>query len=259
METRPVSSTATWLVQPAPRPEAAARLLCLPYGGGGAAVYRPWSALLPAEIELNLVQLPGRESRLREQPHTRLQSLLEALTPAVMEKTDRPYALFGHCMGALIVFELARALRRMGAPAPAVLFVSGRRAPHLPDPDPPLHPLADVQFLRTIIRRYNGIPRVILEDAELLRLFLPTLRADMELIETHTHAQEAPLNCPIVALGGIEDARAGVDALAAWHEHTSGNFQMQQFPGDHFYLQNERDALIKLITAALHQSMHRVA
>lgn len=246
-----IPAAQPWLVEPDPQPGAALRLICLPYAGGGAVVYRPWRRLLPPSVALSIVQLPGRETRLREAPFTRMAALVAALAEAAAPLAAGPYALFGHSMGALVAFELARALRRAGAPAPRCLFVSGRRAPQLPDPEPPLHPLADGPFVGAMVRRYNAIPRVILEDVELLRLFLPTLRADFELIETYAYADEAPLACPIVALGGQDDVRARGADLEAWRAHTTASFRARQLPGGHFYLQDERAALIDEIVGAL--------
>lgn len=245
------STASPWIIEPDPQPGATVRLFCLPYAGGGAAAYRPWRQLLPASVALSVVQLPGRETRLREAPYRRLGPLVETLVEAVAPAIDRPYALFGHSMGALIAFEFARALRRRGAPEPVCLIVSGRRAPQLADPDPPLHQLADGAFVGAMVRRYNGIPRVILEDVELLRMFLPTLRADLELIETYVYQGEPPLASPIVALGGQSDARASADELAAWGAQTAAGCQVRLLPGDHFYLQGERAALLDLITATL--------
>lgn len=254
MQSQPTLTAHPWLVEPEPRPNAALRLICIPYAGGGAVVYRPWREQLPPSVALSIAQLPGRESRLREAPLRRIGPVVEALAEAVGPLTTRPYALFGHSMGALIAFELARALRRGGAPLPVCLFVSGRRAPQLPDPEPPLHALADGPFVGAMVRRYNAIPRIILEDIELLRLFLPTLRADLELIETYRYADEAPFACPIVALGGQDDGRATAADLEAWRAHTTTEFRVRRLPGDHFYLQAERAALLDEITGALKAS-----
>ncbi len=233
-----------WFVRPELRPQAEVRLFCLPYAGSGAAVYRPWLAELPDAVELNVVQLPGRELRLREPPYKRMGALVAELAPAMAGLLDRPYLLFGHSMGALIAFELARALRRSGARPPDCLVVSGRRAPQLPDNEPPLHQLSDGAFVGAMVRRYNGIPRAILNEVELLRLFLPTLRADLELIETYEYAAETPLACPMIALGGQSDSRVSSADLLAWQAQTSADFRMRQLPGEHFYLQAERAALV---------------
>lgn len=246
-----------WFARPERRPHAAIRLFCLPYAGSGAVAYRPWLAHLPATIELRVVQLPGREARLREQPYTRMAPLIETLVPIVERQLDRPYVLFGHSMGALVAFELARALRRRGAPPPVCLAVSGRRAPQLPDPDAPLHALADTLFVKEMVRRYNGIPRVILEDAELLRLFLPTLRADFELVETYQYRPEPALACPVAAFGGHADGRASLDELEAWQAQSDGPFSARQLPGGHFYLQDERAALVAALVEALSTTVGR--
>lgn len=251
LDGRPQHELQPWLIRPEPRPQAELRLFCLPYAGAGAAAYRPWLAHLPPTVELLIVQLPGRESRLREQPFTHMQPLIEAVAPAVVPLLDRPYLLFGHSMGALIAFELARALRRRGAPAPSCLAVSGRRAPQLPDPDPPLHKLDDAWFVAAMVRRYNGIPKLILDDPELLRLFLPTMRADLTLIETYAYTPEPPLDCPIVAFGGRSDGRASLPELEAWGAQTLQPLGARQLPGDHFYLQGARAELLAAMLAAL--------
>jgi surfactin synthase thioesterase subunit len=231
------------------------RLICLPYAGGGAAAWHPWLPLLPNWIELAMVQLPGREGRLREPPLTRMEHAIDALVPALHTLTDLPYALFGHSMGALMAFALARALRADGAPAPALLVVSGRRAPQLIDPESPIHTLADGPFVGALIRRYNAIPRPLLEDVELLRLFLPAVRADLEMLETYTYQPAPPLNSPILALGGRDDSRATPDDLAAWQSQTRSAFRTQHFPGGHFYINPERAALVQTIIATLAEAM----
>ena len=223
------------------------RLFCLPYAGGGTAVYRPWSDDLPEDIELCLVQLPGRETRMRETPYMSLQELVADLEVALTPLLDRPYAIFGHSMGGLIALVLARRLRGNGLPEPERLFVSGRRAPQVPDPDPPLHQLSDAAFVATMVRRYNGIPKVLLQNVDLLRLFLPTLRADMTMIETYSIPEEPPLEAPIAAFGGREDNRATREQLAAWRELTRGPFTLRMFPGGHFFVQSARAELVASI------------
>jgi medium-chain acyl-[acyl-carrier-protein] hydrolase len=179
-----------------------------------------------------------------------MEPLIAELVVAIAPLARHPFALFGHSMGALVAFELARALAQKGLP-PACLFVSGRRAPQLPDPEPPLHQLADGPFVGAMVRRYNAIPQAILAETELLRLFLPTLRADFELLETYHYHAAALLPCPIVAFGGSDDPRAARAELAAWQHQTVGRFEMEQFPGDHFYLNSARSALLAAIVAKL--------
>jgi surfactin synthase thioesterase subunit len=215
------------------------------------APFRPWIERFPANVEVCLVQLPGRETRMREVPYSLLNDLVADLARALDPLLDQPYALFGHSMGALIGFALAHHLRSLDRPQPVHLFVSARRPPHLPDADAPLHQLPDAALVAALVRRYNGIPRVLLEDAELLRLFLPTLRADLTMLETYPYVERSPLECPITAFGGWEDSRVTQVDLAAWSNLTGGHFAAQMFPGGHFFLQSEREALIAAMVEGL--------
>lgn len=245
-----VFPTTVWLARSQRRPLARLRLFCLPFAGSGAAVYSNWSDALPDAIELCPIQLPGRETRLREAAHDRLTPLVEDLGQALRPYLDKPFAFFGHSLGALIAFELTRYLRRGAHPLPEHLFVSARRAPHLPEPDSPLHRLPDTAFVDGLQRRYNAIPEVILRDPEYLQLFIPTLRADFAVVETYTHAAEPALAVPITGFCGRDDARATPEAMAGWREHTTRPFDLSVFPGGHFFLQPAKTQLLQALTAA---------
>jgi medium-chain acyl-[acyl-carrier-protein] hydrolase len=222
------------------------RLFCFPYAGGGAMAYRAWGQDLPGGIEVCPVQLPGRENRLLEPPFTRLASLVQTLLDVLRPYLDRPFALFGHSLGALIGFELARQLQKQFGLFPAHLFVSGHRAPQLPDPDRPLHDLPEAKFVEEL-RRLGGTPEVVLRDRDMLQLVLPVLRADFALCETYTYAGWDALGCPITALGGWQDHKVRYEELIAWQEQTQAGFQLRMFPGDHFYLRNARIPLLRTI------------
>ena len=227
------------------------RLFCLPPAGSGASPFRAWARALPDGIELCPIQLPGREERLTERPYDRLAPLVDALAGALRDHLDRPFALFGHSMGALLAFELARALRRDGAGLPLLhLFVSGYRAPHLPDPDPPLHPLPGPAFWDEV-RRLNGTPTVVLDNAELRRLVEPTLRADFAVHETYAHEPGEPLACPISVFGGLDDQEVSRGQLEEWRRHARGPFILRMLPGDHFFIHPSRDALLRAIAEDL--------
>jgi medium-chain acyl-[acyl-carrier-protein] hydrolase len=246
MSTPPVSSgdLERWIARPEPSSDAAVRLICFPYAGGGAAQYLPWRALLQPNIELCAWKLPGRESRLREPPQTRLTELATTLAQVLQPLTDRPFAFFGHSLGALVAFETARGLRRAGLPTPELLFVSGRAAPQLASSDSPIHHLPQAAFLAEIVRRYDGIPQAVLAEPELLKLLLPTLRADLAMLETYRYAEEAPLPCAISAFGGRNDPRTSIASLQKWQHQTVDAFRVEAFPGGHFYLQTERAAVL---------------
>ena len=244
-----------WVRCPRPSDQARIRIFCLPFGGGGAAIFREWPRDLWPEIEVWHVQLPGREARHREPALTRMEALVAPLADAMLPYLDRPYIVFGHSMGALIGFELARRLRKLGAPDPLHLFVSARRAPHVADPHPPLHTLPDADLVAQLTRRYNGMPRAVLENAELLRMFIPIVRADLTMTETYVYAPEAPLACPISAFGGLEDDAVTRDDLAAWGDQTGAGFTLRMVPGGHFFLQTDRARLLAALRADLQQTL----
>lgn len=244
------NTKSSWFIYPRPDPQAHLRLFCFPHSGGSAAVFASWQQRLPATIEVWPVQLPGRGKRLSEPAYTHLPLLIEALHAAMLPYLDKPFAFFGHSMGALVSFELARHLRRNAGRSPAHLIVSAHRAPHLPDPDPPVHHLPEPALLAEL-RRLNGTPAELLEHAELLELLLPTLRADFALCETYTYTDDRPLDCSIAALGGLEDHDVPYEHLAAWRIQTQATFTLRMFPGDHFFLNTTRPLLLQTLVHEL--------
>ena len=240
-----------WIVRRKPNPRAALRLLCFPYAGGGASIYRTWPEALPADVELCAIELPGRETRGRERPFERLGPLIASLTDAVARELETlaPFAIYGHSLGALLGFSFARELGRRSLAAPAHLFVAGRRAPQLPEPSP-MHELPEPEFLARL-RRLGGIPDAVFQEAELMAYFLPILRADIAVNETAVAPVGEPLSCPITALGGVADERASPDELDAWRVQTTAAFDRALFPGGHFFLQTARTELLAALSVHL--------
>lgn len=243
------SSSEVWIGRPRPNPAARLRLFCFPYAGGGASVFSTWPRQLPEQVELCAIRLPGRETRLSERPFDRLTPLVQALATGIAPWLTKPFAFYGHSLGALVSFELARELRRRGAPQPHRLLVSGRRAPHLPGPAP-VYNLPDPEFL-SWIRALGGTPEEVLREPELLAMFLPILRADVAVNEAEPFVAEPPLDCPISAFGGLEDERAQRAELEAWRELTRGPFTLEMFPGGHFFLRSARDLFLRSVAAHL--------
>jgi len=245
----PAPAYDPWFPLARPNPGARLRLFCLPFAGGGASAYRGWQDGLPLDIDLWAVQLPGRESRYREPAYRGMLPLVNDLAAAVRAHADRQYALFGHSMGSLVALELARELRRHGR-APAAVIVSGHAAPHLPARERPLHALPDAEF-RAELRRLNGTPAAVLDNDELMQAVLPTLRADFELCETYVPTDDRPLDCPVLVLGGRDDPRVSVADLEAWRRYARGPFRVNNLPGDHFFVQSQRPAVLETVSQFL--------
>jgi medium-chain acyl-[acyl-carrier-protein] hydrolase len=241
--------SGAWIARYRPRADARLRLFCLPFAGGTDATYRAWPDGLPPDIDVCGVCLPGRDARRREPPHARLSTLVPALAEALAGELARPFALFGHSMGACVAFGLARELRRRGARQPALLIVSGRRAPQLPERDP-WHALPTDRLVERL-RRLGGTPDAVLREPELMEMFLPVIRADLAVAEAEPHRPEPPLECPLVALGGESDERCRPEELAAWGEQTSSSFTAKLLPGGHFFVTSAASQVLALVSAAL--------
>lgn len=226
------------------------RLFCFPYAGGGASIFQPWSQSLPPEIQVCAVQLPGRENRMMERPYRHTGPLVEAMAPALAPYLDLPFAFFGHSLGALIAFELARRLGKHQGLWPIHLFVSGHRAPQLLDRLTPLHDLPEAEFIRKV-RLMNGTHEEVFQNAELLKLVLPLLRADFEMAETYAYSAGEPLDCPISAYGGVEDGDASREELLDWRQQSLRTFALRMFPGNHFFLHSARTLVLQAITSEL--------
>jgi medium-chain acyl-[acyl-carrier-protein] hydrolase len=246
----------SWVSVPQPLDQARIRLFCFPYAGGSSLIYRKWPEELPNEVEVLLLQLPGRGSRLHEPPFTQLDALVQAIGESILPYLNKPFAFFGHSMGALISFELARYLRRVEGPTPAQLFLSGRTGPQILDADPPTYDLPEDEFLEEL-RRLNGTPLEVLEHPELMKLMIPLLRADFSVCQTHAHKVEPPLSCPITAFGGLKDHEIPRESLEAWREHTAAEFKLRMLPGDHFFLNSDQPQLLRIVAQELYHLVRK--
>ena len=239
-----------WLAYREVNPRARLRMFCFPYAGGGASAYRGWAAALPVDVEVCPVQLPGRESRLREAPFTRPEPLIQAVAEALQPHFDMPFVFFGHSMGGMISFELTRELRRRGRRQPLHIFTAGRRAPEVPPRETPIHDLPEAEFIEEL-RKLKGTPEEVLQHAELMKLLSPVLRADFAVNETYTYTEEEPLAMGISAFGGLADDEVTREDLEAWRKHTRGRFRLRMLPGDHFFLHSARDLITEAVARDL--------
>ena len=226
-----------WLINSKPNRRASVRLFCFPYAGGGDSIFRSWQQSLSDTIEVCAVQLPGRGSRISEPSCTQINELVWATGRAIAPYLDKPFALFGHSMGALIAFELARHLRGEYSAQPVHLFVSGRPSP------------------QTMSESFDldQVDTESLEDPELMELMLPILRADLALCESYSFTPQPPFRFPITAFGGLADYGVPRHCLEEWREHTTGSFVLRLFPGDHFFLDTCRLPLLEAISKELEQ------
>lgn len=249
---------SSWLMNFKPQAQAKLRLFCFPYAGGTTNIFRTWQERFPPTVEVCPVHLPGRGKRLRETPFTHYQPFVQSIAEGLSGYLDKPFALFGHSLGAMLSFELARQLRRMNLPQPGHLFVSGRRAPQVVNSDPPTHNLPEAQFVAAL-RKLNGTPAEALEHPELMQLMLPLLRADFEVCDTYSYVSEEPLAIPLTAYGGLFDTGISREQVEGWREHTTAAFSLRMLPGDHFFINTSQTTLLRLLLEDLTPLLSKVS
>ncbi len=227
------------------------RLFVFASAGRGPAMFRPWAPHIHPDVDLCIVQLPGREARWNESPLLDLGEVCRAVAEAMRHDLDRPFALFGHSLGALIAFEVSRHLRLSMKVIPRALLVAAHRAPHLPNPLPRIGRLPDPEFLQSLNARYGGLPEAAMAHKELMDLILPTLKADYDMAENYRYADGEPLPCAISVFGGVDDQHVSEEELVSWRRHTSATFRHRMMPGGHFFVDHMRGSLIPLLLGDL--------
>ncbi len=243
-----MTAPGAWVRRFHPAPSAATRLICLPHAGGSAGFYFPVSRALSPDVDVLAVQYPGRQDRSAEEAVTDLRELADRITGAVLPFADRPVALFGHSMGAVLAYEIGLRLEAKAVPVP-VVFVSGRRAPSRPGTES-VHLRTDDGII-AVLRELDGTEGGVLGDEELLRLVLPAVRADFQAVETYQYRPGETLSCSIAAFAGEQDPRVEVSDVAAWAAHTTGGFDLRTFPGGHFFLSAHQPAVLAEIGGRL--------
>jgi medium-chain acyl-[acyl-carrier-protein] hydrolase len=225
------------------------RLYCFPYAGGNAFHFLSWQTTLGPTIEVRSVQLPGRGERLAEKPYERLPELVNALAAIIVQQDSGPFAFFGHSLGGLIAFEVARYCHRSSLPRPLHIFASGCAAPQDRSPNRGLHKLGDDDLIAAL-KEYDDAPSDISQNAELRALMLPTIRSDFALAENYQYRPSLRLDMPITALAGKRDD-ISPEQLKAWQKETSGPFRLQWFEGGHFFIHSERNAILAYLKREL--------
>lgn len=238
-----------WIRRYRPAPGAAIRLVCLPHAGGSASFFLPVSAALSPAIDVLAVQYPGRQDRLREPMIDDLGDLADAVVTALTPWLDRPFAFFGHSMGATLAFEVTRRLEQGAGPAPLHLFASGRRAPSR-HRDENVHLGGDDRIIAELTE-LSGTDTRVLGEEEMLRMVLPAIRNDYRATETYRYRPGPPLSCPITVLTGDADPKTSLEEAEAWRDHTTGPFDLRVYPGGHFYLADHQSEVLDAITDRL--------
>ncbi|KOU12862.1 oleoyl-ACP hydrolase [Streptomyces sp. WM6372] len=243
--TETLQGTSAWIRRFQPSPDAPHRLVCFPHAGGAATFWFPMAQALAPQVDVLAVQYPGRQDRRGEPCIEDIETLAAHAAEEVLAWSDRPVTLFGHSMGAMVAFETARRLEERGRP-PAGLVVSGMRAPSRARGGSSQAETAEE--LVAGILRLRGTDAAVLDDPELVRMILPTIRSDYKAAESYRWRPGPPLGTPIAVLTGTEDPHVSTDEAAAWREHTAGPFSLTVFTGGHFFLNEHAEAVRKVVT-----------
>jgi medium-chain acyl-[acyl-carrier-protein] hydrolase len=227
-------------------------MFCFPYAGGAALVFKEWANFLPSTLRVIPVELPGRGARLQEPAFLSLPALVEELALVIEPLLDMPFVFYGHSMGAVIGFELARSLRRKYDREPQALFVGGRRAPQTPNDEPVTYHLPKQEFVEELIK-LDGTPKEVIEHDELMEMMIPLLRADFQLTQTYEYTADTPLRCPITVYGGREDFHVPQSLLLPWKEQTSSKFALRMLPGGHFFIRSSQELLLRSLARELRE------
>jgi surfactin synthase thioesterase subunit len=235
-----------WIRRFAPSPDAALRLVCLPYAGGAASAYFAMAKALAPDVEVLAIQYPGRQDRSTEPVLTSVLELADGVVQALDDDLDRPVAVFGHSMGALVAYESVKRLEAAGV-SPRMLFASGCGAPQRERRET-VHTGSDEDVLADV--RYLAGTELQLLDDDDFKLFLPMIRGDYQAVETYAWAQHPPLSTPIRVLIGENDPKVSLDDASAWRDH-SGDFAVQPYPGGHFFLNSRQEQVTSYLAGML--------
>jgi medium-chain acyl-[acyl-carrier-protein] hydrolase len=243
------ATRGSWLVIPRPITRPSLRVFICPFIGGGVTYWRAWLQLLPADVEAVVYLLPGRERRISEPPLRSMTAVVCELARASEAYLGVPFVMFGHSTGADIAFELTHHLRERHGILPALLAVSSAAAPHLPRSPERVSQLPTAELIRRLAST-AGSRQGVLRNREILKLMVPTMRADCEVAESFRYRPRGPLACDLLVLGGEDDSMISSAQVQSWREHAARRFTLETFPGGHFYFKGRESEIVRLLMSA---------
>jgi len=246
-----------WFVIPKPNINADLKLICFPYAGGSASTFLPWVKTLPANVELIIIQAPGRGARIGEQAYSDMQILMRDLIKIIPNILNKPYIFFGHSLGSRIAFELVNQLKTLNHALPQHFIASGSRGPHHKSMKEPIYKLPHDEFIEEL-KQLNGTPQAVLENKELMELFLPLLTADFEIADRYCYTGEACFNCPISVLGGEDDVEISLSKLNSWGDFFITDADVQLLPGGHFFIDSHSELVQQKVNGIIHDCLKKI-
>lgn len=244
--------SSKWFLVTKPKPQAEFRLFCFPYAGGSATAYSAWAELLPDNVELVAIQPPGRANRLGEPLLTSVPDMAGGVADAIGPWLDRPYMIYGHSLGSIVSFELLHALRARGLALPFHYFCGARRAPHFPPRIAPIHNYPLEEF-KAELKTLNGTPEIILNNADLMDIFVPILRTDFKAAYNYRREPAIRIECPASVFNGAKDDKVLEEDMMGWQEHFAGKVDFRTFEGGHFFMDENRQDVLDAIGACVLQ------
>ena len=248
-------SKNNWFLTPQARPNAKMRIICFPYAGGNASTFSHWASQLPDDIELVAAQYPGRTSRIFEPMHNKMDDLVADLITAIPKYLDKPYILFGHSLGSRVAFELMYQINMLSMPKPKHFIASGSRGPQYLSSNGSIYHLKDEEFINES-RGLNGTPQAVLDNKELMDLFLPMLKADFEIADKYCYNKNETFNCPISVLGGEEDFDISLSKLNGWGDHFTTDVDIHMLPGNHFFIDSNKEMVLEKLNTIIISSIN---
>lgn len=229
-------------------------LFCLPYAGGSKYAYREYEKLSPPFLNIIPLEYPGRGARTKEPFISDVHGLVDDLYTQIRHSLkDRRYALYGHSMGGVIAFLLARKIIDNNGPPPVHLFITGTYGPSSGKRGQKKYHLLDRDAFIEAVKKLGGLPETLLENSELMLFFEPILRSDFKANETYKYERREPLSVPFTVITGTEEDMLPEDILL-WQNETKYNVDFRKMHGNHFFIFKQPNAIIHIIAVKLFSS-----